>query len=93
MNKKKITEANKLKEKITLLDKIEMYSLYQILEKNKVNITNNMYGIYFDLLSLHKDVYKTIELFVDQAIERKKFFNNSENREQIESNDNQSLSS
>ena len=74
MNKKKISEANKLKEKISQLDKIEMYSLYQILEKNKVNITNNMNGIYFDLLSINKDIYKLIEVFIDQAIERKKFF-------------------
>ena len=70
---KKINDANKLKEKIAKLDELEMYSVYQILEKNKVNITNNMNGIYFDLLSLEDPVFKTLNKFVDQSIKRKTF--------------------
>ena len=49
MSKKTLNNAKKLKDKISKLDELEMYSIYQILEKNKVNITNNMNGIYFDL--------------------------------------------
>jgi len=74
MSKKKIVNANKLKEKIAQLDEMEMYSIYQILEKNKVNITNNMNGIYFDLLSLEDGIFKTINKFVDQSLKRKKMY-------------------
>lgn len=68
---KKINDANKLKEKISKLDELEMYSVYQILDKNKGNITNNMNGVYFDLLSLEDSVFKTLTKFVDQSIKRK----------------------
>ena len=71
MSKKKITEAKKLAEKIKGLDELEMYSVYQILEKNKANLTKNMNGVYFDLLSLPVDIYKTLDKFVNQTIKRK----------------------
>ena len=72
--KKRINEAKKLKEKICELDELEMYSIYQILEKNKVNITNNMNGIHFDLLSLESPIYKTVEKFVNQSLKRKDMY-------------------
>ena len=68
---KKIQEAEKLKEKIIQLEESEMQSIYQILEKNKANITINMNGIYFDILSLKPDIFKTIEKFVDHCLSRK----------------------
>lgn len=71
---KKMLDANKLKEKIAQLDEMEMYSIYQILDKNKVNITNNMNGIYFDLLGLDDSIFKTINKFVDQSLKRKKMY-------------------
>lgn len=74
MSKKKLNEAKKLKDKISKLDELEMYSVYQILEKNKVNITNNMNGIYFDLLSLESEVFKTLQKFVNQSLKRKELF-------------------
>lgn len=77
--KKKLQEANKLKEKIESLDELEMYSIYQILEKNQANFTNNRNGIYFDLYTLNPDIYKTLELFVNQSIERKKMLNQDKN--------------
>jgi len=77
-SKKKIINANKLKEKIAQLDEMEMYSIYQILEKNKVNITNNMNGIYFDLLRLEDPIFKTINKFVEQCDKRKILINNNQ---------------
>lgn len=71
---KKITEAKKLKDKISQLDELEMYSIYQILEKNKVNITNNNNGIFFDLLSLENNIFKILKKFVDQSLTRKHMF-------------------
>jgi len=71
---KKIIDANKLKEKIAELDEMEMYSIYQILEKNNINITNNMNGIYFDLLALDDGLFKTINKFVGQSLKRKKMY-------------------
>lgn len=74
MSKKTLNNAKKLQDKIAKLDELEMYSIYQILEKNKVNITNNMNGIYFDLLSLEPEIFKTIKKFVDQTLKRKNMF-------------------
>lgn len=74
---KKIVDAEKLKEKISQLDDMEMYSIYQILEKNKVNNTINNNGIFFDLLSLDDGIFKTINKFVDQCNKRKKLIDNS----------------
>ena len=71
---KKINDAKKLKEKIAELDEMEMYSIYQILEKGNVNITNNMNGIYFDLLKLDDSLFKTINKFVGQSLKRKKMY-------------------
>lgn len=71
---KKILIARQLKEKISQLDELEMYSVYQILEKNKVNMTNNMNGIYFDLLSLENDVFKIVKKFVEQSLIRKNMY-------------------
>ena len=71
---KKINDAKKLKEKIAELDEMEMYSIYQILEKANVNITNNMNGIYFDLLKLDDSLFKTINKFVGQSLKRKKMY-------------------
>jgi len=76
MSKKRKNLAENLKEKINQLEKNDMESIGQILKKNKANITENMNGIYFDLLTLKPDVFKTIEKFVDQCIERKKMMNN-----------------
>ncbi len=75
--KKKLSEAKKLKEQIAKLDELEMYSIYQILENNLVNITNNMNGIYFDLLSLEDDIFKIINKFVEQTLYRKNLYNKS----------------
>ena len=78
MTKKKNKEllfAQKLKENIAKLDELEMYSIYQILEKNKANITTNRNGIWFDLLSLESDVLKTLKKFVDQSLKRKNLIN------------------
>ena len=72
--KKKLNMANKLKENIGKLDELEMYSIYQILEKANVNITNNMNGIYFDLLKLDDSLFKTINKFVGQSLKRKKMY-------------------
>ena len=74
---KKIIDANKLKEKIAQLDEMEMYSVYQILDKNNVNITNNMNGIYFDLLALDDGLFKTINKFVMACLKRKKLISKS----------------
>lgn len=74
MSKKKLKEARSLKNKIGKLEELEMYSVYQILEKNNVNITKNMNGIYFDLLTLDIKVFKTLQKFVEQSLERKKMF-------------------
>jgi hypothetical protein len=78
MSKKKISEAEKLRDKINQLDELEMYSIYQILEKYNVNITNNMNGIYFDLLTLPSNVFKTIKNTVEQYLIRKEMFTNKE---------------
>lgn len=74
MSKKKLTLAKSLKNKISKLEELEMYSVYQILEKNNVNITKNMNGVYFDLLTLDNNVFKTLQKFVEQSLERKKLF-------------------
>lgn len=71
-----IKKAKGLEDKIKKLDQGEMYSLYQILEKNKVNLTINMNGVYFDLLSLDIDIYKTLEKFVNQTLKRKNIYKN-----------------
>ena len=71
---KKIIDANKLKEKIAQLDEMEMYSIYQILDKNNINITCNMNGVYFDLLALDDELFKTINKFVCQSLKRKKMY-------------------
>lgn len=71
-----IKKAKGLEDKIKKLDEGEMYSLYQILEKNKVNLTINMNGVYFDLLSLDIDIYKTLEKFVNQTLKRKNMYKN-----------------
>ena len=70
-----IKKAKKLEEKIKKLDETEMYSLYQILEKNKINMTINMNGVYFDLLSLDIGIFKNIVKYVDQTLKRKNMFN------------------
>ena len=75
-----MAEAEKLKEKIRQLEKSEMQSIYQILDKNKVNLTVNMNGVYFDLLTLKPDILKTIIKFVDQCITRKNLMNNNMNQ-------------
>ena len=75
---KKVTEAKILKEKISQLDELEMYSIYQILEKNKVNITNNTNGIFFDLLSLNNSIFKIVKKFVDQSLIRKNIYKPSD---------------
>lgn len=74
MSKKKLNDAKKLKDKIEKLEELEMFSVYQILEKNKVNMTTNMNGVYFDLWTIDRYVFKTLQKFVDQTLERKKIF-------------------
>lgn len=83
MTKKKITEAQKLKEKIEKLDELEMYSIYQILDKHDVNITKNSNGIFFDLLTLKPDIFKILKKFIEETMLRKKIF---EDNEQINNN-------
>ena len=71
----KISNAKKLRERIGQLDEIDMYSLYQLLEKYKVQYTQNNYGVHFDLMGLSDDIYKVVETFVDKTLERNQMFN------------------
>lgn len=73
---KKMSEAKKLKESISKLEDSEMYFIYEILEKNKVNITKNTNGIFFDLLSLDNNIFKNIKKFVNDCILRKDIYKN-----------------
>lgn len=73
---KKMSEAKKLKESISKLEDSEMYFIYEILEKNKVNITKNANGIFFDLLSLDNNIFKNIKKFVNDCILRKDIYKN-----------------
>ena len=70
----KISNAKKLRERIGQLDELDMYSLYQLLEKYKVQHTQNKYGVHFDLMGLSDNIYKIIETFVDKTLERNQMF-------------------
>ena len=71
----KISNAKQLRERIGQLHELDMYSLYQLLEKYKVQYTENKYGVHFDLMSVTDDTYKVIDTFVEKTLERNKMFN------------------
>jgi len=66
-----------LKDKILKLNEMQQLEIYKILEKNKVKMTINKNGVFFDLNNLDSNIIGKLEKFVNFCKDNNNFISNS----------------